>query len=170
MSRIFSRSRTLASSLRRSIVEYGRMIIRSDRMQTTSARLLLICGFAFTAIAAAHHSPAMLYDLSQELTIRGVVTEYSLGNPHLRIYFDVDNNGAVEKWMAEGGSRTVLLRKGWDGTEVAPGDSITVRGHPTRDGSKVVHLEYLTLPDGTQLYAEDLDANALEQRRRRRSQ
>lgn len=134
----------------------------------TARKLLLLCALTCCGLARAHHSPAMLYDLSKELTVQGVVTEYSLGNPHMRIYLDVDNDGTVEKWMAEGGSRTVLMRKGWDGTEVAPGDEVTVRGHPSRDGSKVVHLEYLILSDGTELYAEDLNANALEQRRRRR--
>lgn len=129
---------------------------------------MLTSGLLLAGAAAAHHSPAMLYDLTKEMTIAGVVTRYELGNPHLRIYFDVDRDGAVEHWMAEGGSRTVLIRKGWDGTEVAPGDSISVRGHPTRDGSKVVHLEYLTLPDGTELYGEDLNQQELEDLRRRR--
>jgi Family of unknown function (DUF6152) len=126
------------------------------------------CSLAFGATVAAHHSPAMLYDLTKQIEVHGVVTGYTLGNPHLRIYLDVENDGAVEKWMAEGGSRTVLMRKGWDGTEVAPGDSVTVRGHPTRDGSKVVHLEYLVLADGTELYGEDLDRGQLEDIRRRR--
>ena len=121
-----------------------------------------------SALAEAHHSPAMLYDLTKQIEVHGVVTGYTLGNPHLRIYLDVDSDGAVEQWMAEGGSRTVLIRKGWDGTEVAPGDSVTVRGHPTRDGSKVVHLEYLVLADGTELYGEDLDRGQLEDIRRRR--
>jgi hypothetical protein len=99
---------------------------------------------------AAHHSPAMLYDLSREITVTGVVTEYQLGNPHMRIYLDVDNNGTIEKWLAEGGSRTQLLRVGWTGEELAPGDKVTVRGHPPRDpDAHLIHMEYLTLPDGT---------------------
>jgi hypothetical protein len=111
----------------------------------------------------------MLYDLSQEIEVHGTVTAYSLGNPHMRIYLDVEKDGAIEQWLAEGGSRTVLLRKGWDGTEVSPGDRVVIRGHPTRDGSNVVHLEYLVLPDGTELYGEDLDRGQLEDIRRRRN-
>ena len=117
--------------------------------------------------AAAHHSPAMLYDLSKQVTMQGVVTEFRMGNPHLRIYFDVDHDGKTEKWMAEGGSRTVLLRNGWTGGEVKPGDKVSIRGNPSRDGSKVVHLEYLVLPDGTQKFAEDIAPDAGEQLRRR---
>ncbi len=131
------------------------------------AILIGILAACVTGSALAHHSPTMLYDMSREITMQGVVTAYTLGNPHLRIYFDVDKNGRTEKWMAEGGSRTVLMRKGWNGTEVAPGDVITVRGHPTRDGSPVVHLQFLTLPDGTELFAEDLDERTLERLRRR---
>jgi len=132
--------------------------------------LLALSSFAACALAgtaAAHHSPAMLYDLGREIVVEGTVTRYVLGNPHLRIYFDVDNEGQVEHWMAEGGSRTVLIRSGWDGSEVAPGDRITVRGHPTRDGSFVVHLEYLTLPDGSQKFGEDLNPEVLDARPRR---
>ena len=74
--------------------------------------LLAVCAVPATYVAA-HHSPAMLYDLSMEITVQGVVTEYQLGNPHMRIYLDVDNQGTTEKWLAEGGSRTQLLRVGW---------------------------------------------------------
>lgn len=121
-----------------------------------------LAGFAF-----AHHSPAMLYDLSQEIEVEGTVTRYVLGNPHLRIFFDVEQDGETVQWMAEGGSRTVLVRAGWDGTEVEPGDKIIVRGHPTRDGSPVVHMQYLVMPDGTEKFGEDLDAEALDSRSRR---
>jgi len=126
-------------------------------------------GLVLATYAAAHHNPAMLYDLSKRIEVEGIVTEYNLGNPHLRIYLDVDNQGTVEKWMAEGGSRTVLLRKGWDGSEVSPGDTVTILGHPTRDGSNVVHMEFLVLPDGTRLYGEELDRSRYEEIRRRRN-
>jgi hypothetical protein len=136
-------------------------------MRILAALALVSGGLLGAAMASAHHSPAMLFDLSREISVSGVVTEYELGNPHLRIYFDVDNAGTIEKWMAEGGSRTVLLRKGWDGSEFAPGDRVTMRGHPTRDGSRVVHLQYVTLPDGSERFAEDLNSEALDERRRR---
>jgi hypothetical protein len=137
-------------------------------MQTRYVAALVLCGLLFLTYSEAHHSPAMLYDLTQEVTVPGVVTEYELGNPHMRIYFDVQNAGTTEKWMAEGGSRTVLLRKGWTGNEVAPGDKIAVRGHASRDGSKVVHMVYLILADGTEMFAEDFTPSSYEERRRRR--
>lgn len=132
-----------------------------------SLLLLAIAVVPLTHVVA-HHSPAMLYDLSREITVVGVVTEYQLGNPHMRIYLDVDNDGTTEKWLAEGGSRTQLMRVGWTGEEVAPGDKVTVRGHPSRDPSrKLIHMEYLTLPDGTERFTEDLRVEQFDDRRRR---
>ncbi len=130
---------------------------------------LLLVGLSLVPIAhvAAHHSPAMLYDLSREITVVGVVTEYQLGNPHMRIYLDVTKDGKTEKWLAEGGSRTQLMRVGWTGSEVVPGDKITVRGHPARDGSTLIHMEYLTLPDGTERFTEDIKFQEFQDRRRR---
>ena len=137
-------------------------------MRLPYSLLTLTVGALSLAPVTAHHSPAMLYDLSQEIRVTGIVTRYVLGNPHIRIYLDVDNEGATEAWLAEGGSRTRLVRVGWTGDEVAPGDEVTIRGHPTRDGSNVVHMEYLTLPDGTELFAEDIRAEDFNDRRRRR--
>jgi hypothetical protein len=136
-------------------------------MRTRLGVLLLGFGALPLTHVAAHHSPAMLYDLTMEITVEGVVTEYQLGNPHMRIYFDVDNQGITEKWLAEGGSRTQLMRVGWTGKELAPGDKVIIRGHPSRDGSKLVHMEYLTLPDGTERFTEDIDFAEFNNRRRR---
>jgi hypothetical protein len=137
-------------------------------MRKKLAALLLAVGAVPLTQVAAHHSPAMLYDLTMEITVTGVVTEYQLGNPHMRIYFNVDNQGVTEKWLAEGGSRTQLMRVGWTGDEIKPGDKIVVRGHPPRDGvSKLVHMEYLTLPDGTERFTEDIKYNEFLERRRR---
>lgn len=137
-------------------------------MRMRHSLVLLAVALVPLAHVGAHHSPAMLYDLSREITVEGVVVEYVLGNPHMRIYLDVDNDGTKERWLAEGGSRTQLLRAGWTGDEVVPGDEVTVRGHPSRDGSKLVHMEYLTLPDGTERFTEDLRVDEFDDRRRRR--
>jgi hypothetical protein len=137
-------------------------------MRNKLCLLLLATSLVPLSHVAAHHSPAMLYDLSMEITVTGVVTGYELGNPHMRIYLDVDNQGTTEKWLAEGGSRTQLMRVGWTGEEVKPGDKISVRGHPPRDASKhLVHMEYLTLPDGTERFTEDIRYDQFTERRRR---
>jgi hypothetical protein len=130
--------------------------------------LLVVYSTPFTR-ADAHHSAPALYQLDKEITVEGVVTSYSLGNPHARIYLKVKGpNGAEEDWMAEGGSRTVLIRKGWTGQEVHPGDTVKIVGNPSRDGSKVVHWEKLVLPGGRELWGEDISPGDLDRLRERR--
>jgi hypothetical protein len=129
-----------------------------------SAALLL------AAVADAHHSAAVLYQMDKVVTIEGVVTRYSLGNPHARIYVNVkEANGAEQEWMAEGGSRTVLISKGWTGEEVHPGDTVKIVGNPSRDGSKILHWQKLLLADGRELWGEDLNPSKLEALRKRRN-
>lgn len=122
--------------------------------------------------ALAHHAAAVYYDLSQELTMSGTVTEFRMGNPHARIYFEVAAaDGSKTQWMAEGGSRTVMLRRGWTGEEVKVGDTITLHGHPSRSGENFMHMTTVNFADGTSKYAEDTDpdeiSRLLEERRRR---
>jgi hypothetical protein len=112
---------------------------------------------AATLTVSAHHSAAVFYLLDKQITVEGVVTRYTLGNPHARIYMNVTGaDGKEQEWLAEGGSRTVLLRNGWTGDEVKAGDRVKVIGNPSRDGSNVVHWQKLVLPNGTELWGEDL--------------
>jgi hypothetical protein len=131
--------------------------------------ILLVVSLLVTLPAASHHSAAVFFHLDREISIDGVVTAFQLGNPHARIYLTVkDENGIDQPWMAEGGSRTVMLRKGWTGEEVKPGDPVTIIGHPSRDGSNVIHWEWLLTPDGRRLWGEDIEPDRLEELRRRR--
>jgi hypothetical protein len=123
-----------------------------------------------STLAAAHHSAAVLYDVDKETTVEGVVTRFALGNPHARIFMMVtDDSGREAEWMAEGGSRTVLLRLGWSEDQLKAGDRIQIIGNPSRDGSNIFHFEKVVLPNGTELWGEDIpDDSVLEDLRRRR--
>jgi hypothetical protein len=119
---------------------------------------------------SSHHSPASVYILNQEIHIEGVVTDYRYNNPHVRIFIDVVNeDGETENWIAEGGTPNIMLRNGWSGETFKVGDPIQVRGHPPRAaGSNFIHMEFATLPDGSELYGEDVQGGIAEQRRRSR--
>ena len=125
---------------------------------------------ALSAHVSAHHSPGVLYQLDRQITVEGIVTRFTLGNPHARIYLLVtDADGEEIQWMAEGGTRIVLLRNGWTSDEVHPGDAVKIIGNPSRDGSNIVHMETLVLPDGRELWGEDVpEASVLEELRRQR--
>jgi hypothetical protein len=121
-----------------------------------TALLTIVLG-ALALPAAAHHSAAVFYQLDKTITVEGVVKSYNLGNPHARIYMTVKGaDGKEQEWLAEGGSRTVLLRNGWKGDEVKPGDTVKVVGNPSRDGSNVMHWQKLILADGKELWGEDI--------------
>jgi hypothetical protein len=126
----------------------------------------------FSVPALAHHAAAVYYDIGKAMTMSGKVTEFRMGNPHARIYFDVSNaDGTTTQWMAEGGSRTVMLRRGWSADDVKVGDAVTIHGHPSRDGANYMHMTDVVLPDGTSKFAEDTDPAAIQdllERRRKR--
>ena len=139
-------------------------------MKRILAGSLAALGTIVSLHAAAHHSAAAIFDLSKEIEVEGVVTEFTLGNPHARIFMMIeDENGNDVRWMAEGGSRTVLLRTGWDLNDIQPGDIVRIIGNPSRDGSPMIHWERVILPDGTERWGEDIpDDDVLEQIRNRR--
>ncbi len=94
--------------------------------------------------AAAHHSSSMHYIMTEEITIEGVVTEFLFVNPHMRIYFDVeDADGTTRNWMGEGEAASVMKRQGWDVDTLEPGDRIRILGNPSRD--EVPRVEWITI-------------------------
>ena len=119
------------------------------------------------APASAHHSPALLFDLQKQVTIEGVVTRFERESARADILHAEEWAGGG--WMAEGGSRTVLLRHGWTDDEMKPGDHVVILGNPSRDGSNIVHVVQITLPDGRQRATEDLQLESLDAVRARRT-
>jgi hypothetical protein len=103
----------------------------------------------------AHHSRAM-FDMTQNVTYRGVVKEYRWENPHSHIVITVANDtsdrSTIGTWDIEASSINLMVSRGWNRTTYKPGDRITVVAHPSRDGSRRVLLFYAIKPDGTRLY------------------
>lgn len=89
--------------------------------------------------AYAHHSFQAVFDENQPVTVRGVITEVKLENPHSWFYLDVkDANGKVEKWSFEGSTPTSLIRSGVKPGTIKGGDEVTIRGFHARDASQNV--------------------------------
>jgi hypothetical protein len=119
------------------------------------------------AAVAAHHNAASHYLLDQKITVKGVVTEFRLINPHARIYFDVTTeDGEVQKWLGEGNASSVLRRRGWTDGDLKPGDVITISGSPARDGGHKIDWELIVLEDGRELRGGNTKAGELEQQLR----
>ena len=106
--------------------------------------------------AHAHHSFAM-FDMDKEVTYRGVVADFKWVNPHVHITVDIKagpniDPATVGTWDVEGGSTNIMGRQGWTRVTFKAGDSITLVGHPMKDGSKGISLFYVIMPDGKRLY------------------
>jgi uncharacterized protein DUF6152 len=98
----------------------------------------------------AHHGEAN-YDTDKVVSVKGTVSEFQFINPHTLITVDVKNDkGEIEKWSCEARSPGMLVRAGgWDKNTLKIGDVITVFGYRAKNGTPVMRLQKLTLPDGT---------------------
>ncbi len=101
--------------------------------------------------AYAHHSFAM-FDPDITIEIQGEVTELRWTNPHAWLFLVVmDDQGQTAEWGFEMGAPNGLVRSGWRPRTVIPGDEVSVRAHPLRDGRTAGQLLSLTLPNGETL-------------------
>lgn len=101
--------------------------------------------------AQAHHSFAM-FDNTKEMVITGTVKEFQWTNPHSWIQVMVnDANGTPREWSIEGASINGLARQGWKSTSLKPGDKVSIRIHPQKNGMNGGALMSVQLADGTVL-------------------
>ena len=106
---------------------------------------LAALGIAVAAMpVAAHHSFAM-FDQKQIVTLQGKVHEFQWTNPHAFLEID-DAKGT--RWSLELNSPNNLKRQGWSRSAVKPGDQVTVRMNPLRDGQHGGLFLDLKFPDG----------------------
>jgi len=96
----------------------------------TKAAVLLIAALP----AGAHHSDSAL-DMNATHTFEGVVTEYTMRNPHAYFTVDVtDESGRTLEWEVQMASALTIGRRGWTRTTLAYGDRVAVTVRPARDG------------------------------------
>jgi hypothetical protein len=105
---------------------------------------------AATGPVRAHHSFAAAFDANQPVTVRGVVTEVRLENPHSWFFIDVkDASGKLEKWSFEASTPTSLIRSGVKPGFIKAGDDVTIKGYHARDASQnAAAAREIVLADG----------------------
>jgi hypothetical protein len=117
-----------------------------NRPTITALALLML--LVSSARVSAHHGAAA-YDLATTSTFEAVATSFKWINPHALLEFDVrDEHGAVAHWTAETAGLTILVRAGWSKTVIAPGQRITISGHPAHNGTPTMILDRVVLADG----------------------
>jgi hypothetical protein len=77
-----------------------------------------------------------MFDQEHPIELVGAVTEFRYSSPHIYIYLDVKGqDGAGTVWLLEGGSPSLLLRDGWTGSTIRPGDELRMTIDPLRSGA-----------------------------------
>jgi len=113
-----------------------------------SAGMLL----AAAVSVSAHHSFSAEFDQNRQVTLEGKVVMMEWVNPHSWLHIDVTKaDGTVERWKIEGGSPSVLLRKGWNRDSLPAGLKVKVVGFQAKDGSFRASSRDLQFPDGRRM-------------------
>lgn len=101
-----------------------------------------------TLPASSHHSAAM-FDDSKEVVLTGTVTKFDYLNPHSWLYITVTNaDGTTVDWGFETAAPPRLQRVGIGPQFWKPGDVVTIKTHPLRDGRPAGDLEGSIHADG----------------------
>ncbi len=103
-------------------------------------RITLVCAGCLAAAGpvAAHHSVAGQFDVRNQLTLNGVITDVDWINPHTYLYVDVENDdGTVSTWQIES-APTAMMRKAGLTSAMLMGDGspVTIVAIPARDGTE----------------------------------
>jgi hypothetical protein len=124
-----------------------------------------------SATPLAHHSVSGQFDLTREVTLKGIVSGVDWGNPHIYVLFDVsEQNGAKTTWKLETFPPSQMKRAGITKELIMgkPSEMVTATIRPPRDGSlHLGYLERLTYQDG---HFYQLSSNEEELLRRRGGQ
>jgi len=105
----------------------------------------LLATFVLLSVAAipawAHHSFAAAFDSEKPITIKGVLTEIRLENPHSWFFVEVkDASGKVEKWAFEAGTPSGMIRNGFKPNTIKAGTEVTVKANRARDAAQNMGL------------------------------
>lgn len=136
--------------------EKGRVNVRHDRGQLSGKSMKLQAVFVAAAVIAstsvpvsAHHSFAM-FDGDKTITMTGSLKELEWSNPHAWIRIEIADpaTGQPQEWSFEMGSPGQLGAKGMKPDSVKPGDKITVKAHPMKDGTHGGQFMSVAFADG----------------------
>jgi hypothetical protein len=102
--------------------------------------------------ASAHHS-RVNFDMTREIEIDGIVTEYAWRNPHAyAVVEEVDEAGVTRAWTLEMNATPVLLRLGVTAQSLKPGEHVIARGNPDRDPAlRFLYANVFIKDDGSEV-------------------
>jgi hypothetical protein len=118
-------------------------------MKKTTAALAAIAALGLAATAEAHHSAAM-FDFAKTAKVTGVVKQFELINPHMRLVLVVTDPKGTREIKFEGHSLNNMYRAGWRKDIVKVGERMTVNIAPMKDGSDGGYVTSAVMANGKQ--------------------
>ena len=110
------------------------------------------CIFASFALTSTAHHAATMFDREQTVELSGEIVEFQWTSPHVWIQINVENeSGELVEWSVEGSVPNRLYRAGWRPTTFKPGDRVTIRAAPMRNGAPAAQFVGARLADGSTL-------------------
>jgi hypothetical protein len=90
---------------------------------------LLLCA----ATAFAHHGTSN-YVMTEEISLTGIVKEWTFRNPHTWLRLDVTApDGGVIEWSIESAPPDYMVRQGWSAESLQRGEEVTILISPLRN-------------------------------------
>lgn len=86
------------------------------------------------ATARAHHTQVTFYFMDEVVEVTGVVKRWALVNPHPELVLEVtEESGETKELRVYAlGVAGMMSRAGWTRDSLVPGETVTVRGSPSR--------------------------------------
>ena len=114
-----------------------------------------VCFAALSMSLFAHHGTITTYDVSKTVVLKGTVTSFKFGNPHIEILLDVkDETGKVVSWNVEGPGVYIFSKAGWTRNALKAGDQMTATINPSRSGNPIGVAIKLVTAAGKELVIE----------------
>jgi hypothetical protein len=112
--------------------------------------LAVLCGFAASVPALAHHSFSAEFDGSRTIVVKGVLTKVEWTNPHIYLYLDSKApNGKLLRYTISSGPPAMLHRAGIRKADFIIGDAVTITAAPAKDGTQLLGwLKMIKYSDG----------------------
>jgi len=121
------------------------------KLMEAAAAVVFVLAAASRVVA--HHAFSAEFDADRPVTLKGKIVRVELVNPHAWIHIEVPKEGgATEVWMIEGGTPTVLLRRGFTKDTLAIGTAVIVEGYQAKDRSTRANGRNITFADGRKLF------------------
>ena len=115
-----------------------------------------VAAIAFVAASigvTAHHAFSAEFDADRPVKLHGKIVKLELVNPHAWIHIEVPKDGGgTEEWMIEGGTPTVLMRRGLTKDTLPIGAEVIVDGYQAKDRSMRANGRDITFADGRKLF------------------